>query len=112
MTTPRQDDDQPTPDQLYEARGWLLDCGFSDELIFDLTDHQIRRFVDREYDGGWKAFITDSTGHLIDRQCTPDRPSSETDPVAQWAVMLAKADALGLLRADEDTDTAPIRSER
>lgn len=108
-TTPTTASTEPTADNLYDARGWLLDCGFSDELIFDLTDSQIVRFVDREYDGGWAAFLTDSTGRLVDRQCTPDRPSSATDAVAQWAVMIAKADALGLLRADEDT--AHIRSE-
>ena len=112
MTTPHPNDAQPTSEQLYEARGWLLDCGFSDELIFDLTGNQSVRFVDREYDGGWSAFLTDSTGRLVHRQLVPNRPSSAADAMTQWAFVIAKADALGLLHPDEDTDTAPIRSER
>ncbi|WP_157105327.1 hypothetical protein [Rhodococcoides kyotonense] len=109
MTTPSHNDDQPTPDQLCDARGWLLDCGFSDELIADLTDSQIMRFVDREYDGGWEAFLVDNIGRLIVPPSTPEHPSAD-DAMAQWAVMIAKADALGQLRPD-DTDAPPIRSE-
>ncbi|MET4050482.1 MULTISPECIES: hypothetical protein [unclassified Rhodococcus (in: high G+C Gram-positive bacteria)] len=112
MTTPHCADDHPTPPQLFEARGWLLDCGFSDELIFDLNDSAIMRFVDREYEEGWAAFLTASTGTLIERQITTNRHSvttdATTDAVAQWTLMLAKAHALGQLRPDDQP--APARN--
>lgn len=41
-----------------EARGWLTDCGFDEDTLDDLTDHQIHRLVTRTYDGGWEAFLT------------------------------------------------------
>ncbi|WP_206509841.1 hypothetical protein [Rhodococcus sp. KRD197] len=97
---------QPTAEQLYDARGWLLDCGFSDELIFDLTDRHIIRFVEREYDGGWPAFVLDNTGHIIARLPLVERPFTTTDALAQWTVMIAKADALGLLTEDTDTSAS------
>lgn len=108
MTTPDRTDDQPTPPQLFDARGWLLDCGFSDELIDDLNDSAIVRFVDREYEGGWAAFLLDSTGRLVERQLVTKRPSATTDVVAQWTLMLAKAHALGQLRPDDQP--APARN--
>lgn len=108
MTTPHCADDQPTPPQLFDARGWLLDCGFSDELIFDLTDSAIVRFVDREYEGGWAAFLLDNTGRLVERQFVTKRPSATTDVVAQWTLMLAKAHTLGQLRPDHQP--APARN--
>ncbi|MDJ0363040.1 hypothetical protein [Rhodococcus sp. H29-C3] len=100
MTTPHCADDQPTPPQLFDARGWLLDCGFSDELIDDLNDSAIVRFVDREYEGGWAAFLLDSTGRLVERQIVSKRPSATTDAVAQWTFMLAKAHTLGVFSPD------------
>lgn len=41
-----------------EARGWLTDCGFDEDVLDDLTDRQIHRLVSRTYDGGWEAFLT------------------------------------------------------
>lgn len=105
MTTTGLNEDQPTPEQLLEARGWLLDCGFSDELIHDLTDRQIVPFLDRIYDGGWDAFLVDSIGHVIEREVTPTTANAiaVTDALAQWTVTLAKAHALGQLRPDDQT---------
>jgi hypothetical protein len=51
-----------TAGHLPEARGWFLDCGFNDELVDELTDQQIVRFVDSEYDGGWAAFLLATNG--------------------------------------------------
>ncbi|MFC8181564.1 hypothetical protein ACFULT_22025 [Rhodococcus sp. NPDC057297] len=92
-----------TPENLYEARGWLLDCGFSDELIFDLADSQIVRFVDREYEGGWAAFLVDSIGHLIDRQLPSTATRTSNDTLAQWSVVIAKAAALAAPHRDQRT---------
>lgn len=111
MTTPSCNEDKPTPDQLYDARGWLLDCGFSDELIFDLTDVQIVRFVDLEYEGGWSVFRADCTGRLVNRQIAVQRPSTRSDALAHWTVMLAKAHALGQLRPDDNPAPVNVRAE-
>lgn len=114
MTTPEDDIEQPTPDQLHEARGWLLDCGFSDELIDDLTDQQIVPFLDRIYDGGWDAFPIDSTGHTVERQITPTTANAVAvaDALAQWTVMLAKTHALGQLRPDDQSAPASNGADR
>lgn len=44
---------------LDEARAWISDCSWPDldpEEVDDMTDEQIRRGVERHYDGGWDAF--------------------------------------------------------
>lgn len=105
MTSAHYDADHPTPQQLYNARGWLLDCGFNDELVFDLTDSRIVGWVDHEYEGGWKAFAYDDTGHLLDRRMLTRPRSAAADALAQWTVMIAKAGALGVLTEDSDTST-------
>ena len=44
-----------------EARSWLADCGWADEPDFAaMTDEQIRRGVQRHYDGGWAQFVSDA----------------------------------------------------
>ncbi|KZF07806.1 hypothetical protein A2J03_22630 [Rhodococcus sp. EPR-157] len=110
MTTPGRDLEHPAPEQLLEARGWLLDCGFSDELIDDLTDRQIVPFLDRIYDGGWDAFLVDSTGYVVERESSPTTGTANAiavaDALAQWTVMLAKAHALGQLQPDDQTAPA------
>lgn len=74
-------DSPPVTGHLAEARGWLLDCGFDDELVDDLTDQQIVRFVDSEYDGGWPAFLLATVG--IDQTAAPTHSTSltVTEPV-------------------------------
>lgn len=42
-----------TADLMDEARGWLADCG----LPYRGTQAQIEARVEREYGGGWAAFI-------------------------------------------------------
>ena len=41
-----------------DAREWLIEC-FGDQAdeIEEASDAQIKREVDRHYDGGWPAFI-------------------------------------------------------
>ncbi|MBY6412874.1 hypothetical protein HQ346_14405 [Rhodococcus sp. BP-252] len=39
-----------------EARGWLTDCGFDEDVIDDLHDWQVAGLVMRLFDGGWAAF--------------------------------------------------------
>lgn len=43
-----------------EARGWISDCVWANlepDDVDDLTDEEIRRGVQRHYDGGWDAFV-------------------------------------------------------
>ena len=45
-----------------EARAWVAECIWADlepEDVADLTDAQIRRGVNRTYDGGWQQFVRD-----------------------------------------------------
>jgi hypothetical protein len=43
--------------EMAEARGWLIDCGRPAD---GLTYAQVRQQVDREYAGGWTAFLVDA----------------------------------------------------
>jgi hypothetical protein len=44
-----------------EARGWVADCEWADDFEVDeLTAEQIKRGIERHYDGGWRAFVADS----------------------------------------------------
>ena len=52
---------------LDDAREWMLECvdagiylDDADDLaetIAEMTDAQVKRWVNREYAGGWKAFV-------------------------------------------------------
>jgi hypothetical protein len=48
-----------TKAQINEARSWIRDCSWLDkaEDLKDLTDEEVRRGIDRHYDGGWTQFI-------------------------------------------------------
>ena len=48
-----------------EARGWVADCQWQDETDH-LTDAQIKRGIERHYDGGWRAFVADSRPFVSD----------------------------------------------
>ncbi|MBY6413368.1 hypothetical protein HQ346_16865 [Rhodococcus sp. BP-252] len=85
MTHP---DSPPVTGHLAEARGWLLDCGFDDELVDDLTDPQIVRFVDSEYDGGWPAFLLATVG-VDQTAAAPDAPTRSTSLTVTEPVCLA-----------------------
>lgn len=63
---PTVDQDAIDPIAAGEARGWLTDCGFDEDVLDDLTDHQIHRLMTRTYDGGWEAFLTATEG-MYDR---------------------------------------------
>ena len=48
-------------DLMTEARGWIADCEWADDFDVDaLTAEQIRRGIDRHYDGGWAGFVRDA----------------------------------------------------
>ncbi len=43
------------------AREWIADCGWADDVDARLlTDAQVRRGVERHYDGGWRALMYDA----------------------------------------------------
>lgn len=49
---------------LDSARGWLLDV-FGDSvsvvnIIAGASDRNIRRAIDKHYDGGWTGFVADN----------------------------------------------------
>lgn len=46
---------------LVEARGWISDCEWGDDVDpDDLDDDEVRAGVERHYDGGWDAFVADA----------------------------------------------------
>ena len=48
-------------DLIKEARAWLADLEWADEPDFAaMSDEQIRRGVQRHYDGGWAGFVADA----------------------------------------------------
>lgn len=49
-----------TKAQMREARVWIRDCSWLDraEDLEDLTDEEVRRGIDRHYEGGWIQFLT------------------------------------------------------
>ena len=50
-----------------EARGWVADCEWGDEFeVNELTAEQIKRGINRHYDGGWRAFVADSRPFVSD----------------------------------------------
>ena len=51
-----------TKAQINEAQEWIRDCSWRDEAsdLEDLTDEEVRRGIDRNYDGGWTQFIANS----------------------------------------------------
>lgn len=50
-----------TAAQLAEARGWISDCMWGDDVDLDeLTDAQVERGIARHYDGGITQFVADS----------------------------------------------------
>lgn len=54
-----------TPNVIAEMRDWLSDCQWADmspEDFDDLTDDELRRGVERFYDGGMARFLTDFHG--------------------------------------------------
>ena len=48
-----------TKAQIIEAQAWIRDCSWLDraEDLEDLTDEEVRRGIDRHYDGGWIQFL-------------------------------------------------------
>jgi hypothetical protein len=48
-----------TKAQIIEAQAWIRDCSWRDETedLEDLTDEEVRRGIDRHYEGGWTQFI-------------------------------------------------------
>lgn len=47
---------------LREARAWIADCTWADDIdAYSLTGDQVRRGVQRHYEGGWAAFAADCT---------------------------------------------------
>ncbi|OZD70535.1 hypothetical protein CH263_06350 [Rhodococcus sp. 06-1059B-a] len=42
---------------VHEARGWLLDCGFCEDTLDELSDRLVVAVVDANYDGGWPQFL-------------------------------------------------------
>jgi hypothetical protein len=48
-----------TKAQIIEAKAWIRDCSWLDkaEDLEDLTDEEVRRGIDRHYDGGWTQFL-------------------------------------------------------
>lgn len=45
---------------LDEARGWIADCQWGDDVDpDDLDDDEVRAGVERHYEGGWDAFVAD-----------------------------------------------------
>ncbi len=47
-------------DLITAARAWLADLQWADDPGFGaMTGEQIRRGINRFYDGGWRAFILD-----------------------------------------------------
>jgi hypothetical protein len=46
-------------DALVEARGWLVDCGYSAATVTASSDGQVERQVAYQYDGGWAQFLED-----------------------------------------------------
>ena len=48
-------------DLMTEARAWLADLEWADEPDFAaMSDEQVKRGVNRHYDGGWAAFAADA----------------------------------------------------
>ena len=45
-------------DLITEARDWIDDA-FSDVDAYALTDAEVRRGVERHYEGGWSQFVSD-----------------------------------------------------
>jgi hypothetical protein len=48
--------------QIIEARMWISDCSWCDELedLENLTDDEVMRGIERHYDGGWIQFLEDN----------------------------------------------------
>jgi hypothetical protein len=47
-------------EQLTEARGWISDCVWADEVDVDeLSDSAVKRGIARHYDGGVAQFVAD-----------------------------------------------------
>lgn len=50
-----------TTRELAEARGWIADCGWADDVnAWALTDAQVERGIARHYAGGLAQFRTDA----------------------------------------------------
>lgn len=48
-----------TKSDVQAARDWLVDCGADEDIVADATDGDIVREVDKQYEGGWAAFMRD-----------------------------------------------------
>lgn len=53
---------------VHEARGWLLDCGFDEDTLDELSDRLVVTIVEANYDGGWPQFLMAIDSHP--EQCT------------------------------------------
>jgi len=43
-----------------EARGWIADCTWADDVnVKALSTEQVKRGIQRHYDGGWAQFVKD-----------------------------------------------------
>lgn len=42
---------------LADARAWLLDIGCPASLLEGRSDSEVRREIDRQWDGGWDDFV-------------------------------------------------------
>ena len=48
------------------AREWVSECTWKEdpEDLEDLTDAEVRRGVNRHYEGGWQQFVQDTNGYI------------------------------------------------
>lgn len=51
-------------DLIREAREWVAECSWKEdpEEIEEYSDAEIKRGVNRHYEGGWCQFVFDCTG--------------------------------------------------
>lgn len=58
-------------DPITAARGWLADREWADDPDFgSLTPDQVRRAINRHYEGGWPQFLRDGGDEPSDGEAT------------------------------------------
>ena len=90
------------------ARDWVTDCTWREdpEDLDDLTDEEVRRGVNRHYEGGWQQFVQDTHGYDPPKKNEPP-PTTRTTGSTGGTTMTSIEGARGtIMRAHQDAQTA------
>jgi hypothetical protein len=101
-----------------EARSWVAECQWREdpEYLEDLTDDEIRRGVNRHYDGGWQQFASDANCEVplsrTDRENTMSEATTYGASITALQTLDQKAQECEMVATDCATGAQEMTSSQ